>query len=62
MFKIDKLFVINILNNRVDRTIVKALIEMAQKLGKIIIAEGVETKEQLTFLQAIGCGEIQVMF
>lgn len=34
-------------------------LEMARALGKRVIAEGVETQEQLAFLGARGCNEIQ---
>ena len=42
-----------------DASIVAAVISMGESLNKRVIAEGVETPEQLAFLQAQGCGEGQ---
>lgn len=57
--KIDRAFVTDICTNVQDQAIVEAIITMSQKLGINNIAEGVETREQLEFLQAQGCSEIQ---
>jgi len=40
-------------------TIAGAIVSMAQRLGHRVIAEGVETADQLTFLRGLGCQEIQ---
>lgn len=57
--KIDRSFVTDISSNIQDQSIVEAIIAMSQKLGIQNIAEGVETLEQLEFLQEQGCEEIQ---
>ncbi len=57
--KIDRGFVREILENPVDRAIVDASIRLGTALGLKIIAEGVETTEQLELLRSIGCDEIQ---
>lgn len=52
--KVDKSFIGEIDINYVDRTIVKAAMEMSKALGLEVIAEGVEKESQLTILEAIG--------
>lgn len=57
--KIDKSFVDNIVSNNKDRGIVQTIITMTKLLHLNVIAEGVETLEQLKILNEIGCHEIQ---
>ncbi|NCN10493.1 MAG: EAL domain-containing protein [Leptospira sp.] len=57
--KIDKSFVQELEKNENDRAICKAIINMAHSLGLSVVAEGVETKEQLKILQEEGCDIIQ---
>ncbi len=57
--KIDMSFVKSLTSNLSDQAIVKATIAMAHSLNLKTIAEGVETEEQLSFLQKHGCDEIQ---
>ncbi|MEF7566305.1 EAL domain-containing protein [Bacillus infantis] len=56
--KIDKSFVQNISNHR-DNIIVKSIISLARGLEIRVVAEGVETIEQLTFLKQQMCDEVQ---
>ena len=53
--KIDQSFVRNIGVKQTDAVIVQTIIGMADNLGMEVIAEGVETEEQLAFLQQHGC-------
>ncbi|HET6965410.1 MAG TPA: EAL domain-containing protein [Acidimicrobiales bacterium] len=53
--KIDRRFVIGVLDREDDGTIVRAIIALAHGLGKTVVAEGVETAEQLQALRDLGC-------
>jgi PAS domain S-box-containing protein/diguanylate cyclase (GGDEF)-like protein len=60
--KIDQSFVKSMLTNEQDATIVHTIAELANNLGYKVIAEGVETQQQLDFLNKIGNFEIQGYF
>lgn len=57
--KIDQSFVREIPSREEDRAIVSAIISVSKNLGLRTIAEGVETREQLAFLSAHDCDEVQ---
>jgi len=59
IIKIDQSFVKHCLTDLKDATIVKAIIAMAHELNVEVIAEGVESKEQLIFLQQNLCDRAQ---
>ena len=60
--KIDQSFIQDIFRNPDDRAIVAAIIAMAQQLELKVVAEGVETREQLLYLRRQGCDIVQGHF
>jgi len=57
--KIDRSFIANLPHNNDDIEIVRAVISLAHNLNMTVIAEGVETKEQLDFLKTHECDQVQ---
>ena len=57
--KIDSSFIGRIGQNRNDEIIIRSMIELSHALGKRVVAEGVETRQQLEFLREQGCDEAQ---
>lgn len=57
--KIDRSFILDVLEDNDDAAITTAIIVMAQSLNLNVVAEGVESKEQLSFLEDHHCYEIQ---
>jgi diguanylate cyclase (GGDEF)-like protein len=57
--KIDRSFIHHLGTNSDNSAIVEAITVLAHKLGMSVIAEGVETLEQMNYLQAIGCEQVQ---
>jgi diguanylate cyclase (GGDEF)-like protein/PAS domain S-box-containing protein len=53
--KVDRAFIQSVAENAVDSAIVRAIIDLANAMGIAVVAEGVETKDQLTELRMLGC-------
>jgi diguanylate cyclase (GGDEF)-like protein/PAS domain S-box-containing protein len=57
--KVDRAFVINLGRNPQSAAIISAVIDLGHGMGMSLVAEGVETIEQLTFLADEGCDAVQ---
>jgi EAL domain-containing protein (putative c-di-GMP-specific phosphodiesterase class I) len=57
--KIDRTFVKDIPHGLKDSAITASTVTLAKQLHMRVVAEGVETEEQLQYLKQIGCSEIQ---
>jgi diguanylate cyclase (GGDEF)-like protein/PAS domain S-box-containing protein len=57
--KVDRSFISDITTDSDDAAIVSAIIAMAHHMALKVVAEGVETKDQLNHLRNLGCDEIQ---
>ncbi len=60
--KIDRSFIMKIQDHRDKHSIVEAIIAMAKELGLDLVAEGIETEEQLNYLKRLGCERAQGFF
>ena len=59
VIKLDKKFMENMMVSSKGRLILEQIVSMANKLELGLLAEGVETKEQIEQLQSIGCDQVQ---
>jgi EAL domain-containing protein (putative c-di-GMP-specific phosphodiesterase class I) len=57
--KVDRSFVSDLATDPEDRAITEAIIAMGRTLSLTVVAEGVETPEQVAFLRANACDEVQ---
>ncbi|MBN2401271.1 MAG: EAL domain-containing protein [Spirochaetes bacterium] len=59
ILKIDRSFIMNIPHNSQDSEIISSLITIGHSMNLLVVAEGVENKEQLSFLESRGCDKAQ---
>jgi diguanylate cyclase (GGDEF)-like protein len=59
VLKVDKAFTSELCNSVEGRVFFQAIVSMAHALGMDVVAEGVETAQQLQVLQGLGCNEVQ---
>ena len=57
--KIDRCFVTGIADSASDQILVQTILKLGQSLGLEVVAEGVETAEDLELLQSLGCERVQ---
>jgi EAL domain-containing protein (putative c-di-GMP-specific phosphodiesterase class I) len=57
--KVDRSFVAGLGSSGQDPTIISTVVDLAHKLGLQVVAEGVETEEELRAVGAMGCDEAQ---
>ena len=57
--KIDRSFIMDLERDADDRAIASTIVSMGRNLRLTVLAEGVETAEQLTLLRSMGCGMVQ---
>ncbi|MFS0861914.1 EAL domain-containing protein [Fredinandcohnia sp. 179-A 10B2 NHS] len=59
IIKIDRSFVENVSENKDNEAIIRAIVQLAQSLDILVVAEGVETESEFRKLQELGADEIQ---
>ncbi|MCK9550472.1 GGDEF domain-containing phosphodiesterase [Aquamicrobium sp.] len=57
--KIDRSFISNITANAGDMAIVRGVVDIAHSMGKVVTAEGIETRDQAELLRDLGCDYLQ---
>lgn len=59
LFKIDREFVRDCVADPDDAAIAQSIVSLAHNLGLEVVAEGVENRDQLEYLAAVGCDAMQ---
>ena len=60
--KVDRSFIVDLLHSREDVAIVRTVVALGQSLGMAVVAEGVESEDQLDALRDLGCDHYQGFF
>jgi EAL domain-containing protein (putative c-di-GMP-specific phosphodiesterase class I) len=53
--KIDKSFVLHVQDSAEARAVIKSIVDLGHSLGLVVVAEGVENRETLNYLNSVGC-------
>jgi len=59
VLKVDRAFTTELANSKEGKVFFQAIVSMAHALGMSVVAEGVETEEQLAILRGLDCNEVQ---
>lgn len=59
VLKLDRSFIANIKESEKQQTVVRSIVEMCRNLDISVVAEGIETEEELTLIDKLGCHSIQ---
>jgi EAL domain-containing protein (putative c-di-GMP-specific phosphodiesterase class I) len=59
VLKVDRAFTTELANSKEGKVFFQAIVSMAHALGMSVVAEGVETEEQLAILRHLDCNEVQ---
>lgn len=59
LLKIDRSFIAQVTDREEDMKLVRSIVHMGHDLGVQVVAEGVETEEQLAFLLSVDCDQVQ---
>ena len=62
VLKIDRSFVVDMIENHKSKWVIENIIELSHKLGREVVAEGVEIIEQVQYLKNIYCDTVQGYF
>ena len=62
VLKVDRAFTTELANSKEGKVFFQAIVSMAHALGMSVVAEGVETEEQLAILRGLDCNEVQGYF
>ena len=62
VLKVDRAFTNELARSREGKVFFQAIVSMAHALGMSVVAEGVETAEQLAILRGLDCNEVQGYF
>jgi EAL domain-containing protein (putative c-di-GMP-specific phosphodiesterase class I) len=59
VLKVDKLYILSMLESAADEALVRPAIELGHNLGLRVVAEGVETEEAKVLFEQLGCDRLQ---